>query len=82
MILSRDKIVCEEGPLQRCDKLRKYATHLFSTPLSNAISDNVMSRLILILTKKFLIINAHILAEKLEKNGVECKSLKGLYFVA
>ena len=32
--------------------LRKYATHLFTTPLSNVISDNMMSRLILTLTKQ------------------------------
>ena len=32
--------------------LKKYATHLFTTPLSNPISDN-MSRLILTLTKHF-----------------------------
>ena len=31
--------------------LRKYATHLFTTPLSNLISDNMMSRLILTLIK-------------------------------
>ena len=33
--------------------LRKYATHLFTTPLSNVISDTMMSRLILTLTKHF-----------------------------
>ena len=33
--------------------LRKYATHLFTTPLSNVIFDNMMSRLILTLTKQF-----------------------------
>ena len=31
----------------------KYATHLFTTPLSNVISDNMKSRLILTLTKQF-----------------------------
>ena len=30
---------------------RKYATHLFIAPLSNVLSDNMMSRLILTLTK-------------------------------
>ena len=33
--------------------LKKYATHLFTTPLSNVIFDNMMSRLILTLTKQF-----------------------------
>ena len=33
--------------------LRKYATHLFTTPLSNVIFDNMMSRLIITLTKQF-----------------------------
>ena len=33
-------------------RLRKYATHLFTTPLSNVISDNMMSRLILTLIKQ------------------------------
>ena len=33
--------------------LRKYATHLFTTPLLNVIFDNMMSRLILTLTKQF-----------------------------
>ena len=32
--------------------LREYATHLFTSPLSNVISDNMMSRLILILTEQ------------------------------
>ena len=55
-VLSSDKIVrmlmaVWEGPPQRSDKLRKYATHLFSTPLWNVSSDNKMSILILILTK-------------------------------
>ena len=31
---------------------RKYATHLFTTPLSHVISDNMMSRLILTLTEQ------------------------------
>ena len=33
--------------------LRKYATHLFTTPLSNVIYDNMISRSILTLTKQF-----------------------------
>ena len=37
----------------KCVFLRKYATHLFTTPLSNVISDNMMSSLILTLTKQF-----------------------------
>ena len=36
-----------------CFTLRNYATHLFTTPLSNDFSDNMMSRLILTLTKQF-----------------------------
>ena len=36
------------------EKLRQYATHLFTTRLSNVISDNKMSRLILTLTKQFV----------------------------
>lgn len=42
-------------PLGKCaiNQLRKYATHLFTTPLSNVIFDNMMSRLILTLTKQF-----------------------------
>ena len=31
----------------------KYAIHLFTTPLSNVVSDNMMSRLILTLRKQF-----------------------------
>ena len=44
--------------LSKC--FRKYAIHLFTKPLSNAISDNMMSRLILTFNNKFLIINLHI----------------------
>ena len=61
--------------------LRKYANH-FTTPLSNVISDNMMSRLILILTKQFFDNQFTHFKIKLEKFCLQCKSLKGIYFVA
>ena len=56
---------------------RKYATHLFITPLSNVLSDNMMSRLILTLTKQFF--DNQFTHFKIKTRKV---SLKGLYFVA
>ena len=38
--------------IERCFHLRKYATHLFTTPQSNVLSYNMMSKLILTLTKQ------------------------------
>ena len=44
---------CENNSVLVASELRKYATHLFTTTLSNVIFDNMMSRLILTLTKQF-----------------------------
>ena len=49
--------------------------------MSNVISDNIMSRLILILRKQFFDNQFTHFKIKLEKVCVQCKSLKGLYFV-
>ena len=60
--------------------LRKYIWDLFfSTPYSNVISDNSMSRLILTCTKE-ISDNFHILIQKLEKLIIERKFLKGEVF--
>ena len=59
-----------------------YAAHLFTTPLSNVISNNMVSKLILILTKQFF--DNQFTHFKIKTWKVLChsKSLKGLYFVA
>ena len=54
--------------------LKKYATHLFTTPLSNVTSDNMMSRLIFTLTKQFFDNLYTHFKIKLEKFYVQRKS--------
>ena len=60
---------------------RKYATHLFTKTLSNVLSDNMMSRLILTLTKQFF--DNQLTHFKIKTWKVLChsKSLKGLYIL-
>ena len=50
MIYSRSQVY-DVFKINQFLHLRKYATHLFTTPLSFVIFDNMMSRLILTLTK-------------------------------
>ena len=58
-----------------------YGAYLFTTPYSNVISDNTMSRLVLTWTKQVLIINFHIFIHKIEKKFcIEPKFLKGPLF--
>ena len=50
--MSISPVLSESGPYMKYI-LRKYANHLFTTPLANVIFDNMMSRLISTLTKQF-----------------------------